>query len=54
MFILIIMERKLLGLFLKTNCEKQIKPFRFEKVIKRRGEKLYVIWKGFDNFLTAG
>ena len=54
MFILIIMEKKLVGIFLKNNCEKQIKQFRFEKVIKRRGEKLYVIWKGYDNFLTAG
>ena len=54
MFILTVMEKKLLGLFLKKNCGKQIKQFRFEKVIKRRGEKLYVIWKGYDNFLTAG
>ena len=54
MFILIIMEKKFLGLFLKKNCEKQIRQFRFEKVIKRRGEKLCVIWKVYDNFLTAG
>ena len=53
MFILIIMEKKLLGLFLKTNCEKQIKQFRFEKVMKQGGEKLYAIWKGYDNFFNS-
>ena len=27
------------------------KEFRIEKVIKRRGDKLYVKWKGYDNSL---
>ena len=29
----------------KTNQEK----FRIEKVLKRKGDKLYVKWKGYDN-----
>ena len=29
----------------KTNQEE----FRIEKVIKRKGDKLYVKWKGYDN-----
>ena len=29
----------------KTNQQ----TFRMEKVIKRKGNKLYVKWKGFDN-----
>ena len=31
----------------KTNQEK----FRIEKVLKRKGDKLYVKWKGYDNRL---
>ena len=27
--------------------------FRIEKVIKRKGEKLYVKWKGYDNSFTS-
>ena len=27
----------------------QEKPFRMEKVMKRKGNKLYVKWKGYDN-----
>ena len=29
----------------KTSQEK----FRIEKVLKRRGDKLYIKWKGYDN-----
>ena len=37
-----------------TFCEKELqktnqKEFRIEKVIKRKGDKLYVKWKGYDN-----
>ena len=27
--------------------------FRIEKVIKRKGEKLYVKWKGYDNSFNS-
>ena len=39
----------------KTFYEKELqkktnqKEFRIEKVIKRKGDKLYVKWKGYDN-----
>ena len=33
----------------KTNQEE----FRIEKVIKRKGEKLYVKWKGYNNSFSS-
>ena len=33
----------------KTNQKK----FRIEKVIKRKGDKLYVKWKGYDNYFNS-
>ena len=33
----------------KTNQEE----FRIEKVIKRKGDKMYVKWKGYDNSLNG-
>ena len=33
----------------KTNQEE----FRIEKVIKRKGDKLYVKWKGYDNLFNS-
>ena len=32
-----------------NNCEKNRKEFRIEKVIKRKGNKLHVKWKGYNN-----
>ena len=37
-----------------TFCEKELqktnhKEFRIEKVLKKKGDKLYVKWKGYDN-----
>ena len=29
------------------------KEFRIEKVIKRKGDKLYVKWKGYDNLFNS-
>ena len=34
----------------KTSQEK----FRIEKVLKRKGDKFYVKWKGYDNYLIVG
>ena len=35
---------------MKTNCKKKNqKEFRIEKVITRKGDKLYVKWKCYDN-----
>ena len=33
----------------KTTQEK----FRIEKVIKRKGDKIYVKWKGYDNSFNS-
>ena len=38
-------EKELQG----TNQQK----FRIEKVIKRKGDKLYVKWKGYDNSFNS-
>ena len=47
------METKLFVLFMKKNCKKQTKKKkkknRIEKVIRKKGNKLYVKWKGYDN-----
>ena len=34
---------------LKTNQEE----FRIEKVIKKKGDKIYVKWKGYDNSFNS-
>ena len=33
----------------KTNQQK----FRIEKVLKRKGDKLYIKWKGYDNSFNS-
>ena len=39
---------------MKKNCKRLIKKeFRIEKVLKRKGDKLYVKWKGYDNSLNS-
>ena len=46
--------KKIIGIF----CEKELqkndqKEFRIEKVLKRKGDKLYVKWKGYDNSFNS-
>ena len=41
-----------------TFCEKELqktnkKKFRIEKVIKRKGNRLYVNWKAYDNSFNS-
>ena len=41
-----------------TFCEKELqkanqKEFRVEKVMKRKGDKLYVKWRGYDNSFNS-
>ena len=41
---------EILGSFYEKEFQKaNQKEFRIEKVIKRKGNKLYVKWKGYDN-----
>ena len=44
MLLMILTGKKLSELFMKKNSKKQ--EFRIRKVIKRKGDKLYVKWKG--------
>ena len=39
---------------MKKNCKKLVKKFRIENVLKRKGDKLYVKWKGYNNLLIVG
>ena len=42
--------KKLLEHFMKKKLQKtNQKEFRIEKLIKRKGDKLYVKWKDYDN-----
>ena len=44
------MEKKCLELFTKNNCKKtNQKEFDIEKLIKKKGDKLYVKWKWYNN-----
>ena len=44
----------LLEVFMKKNDQKtNQKEFRIEKVFKRKGDKLYVKWKGYDNSFNS-
>ena len=45
------MVKKLLEVFMKKNCKKtNQKKFIIEKILKRKDDKLYIKWKGYDNF----
>ena len=49
-----LMVLKLLEHFMKKNCKKNDQQeFRIEKVIKKKGDKLYVKWKGYDNSFNS-
>ena len=37
----------------KTVTKKKLEIFRIEKVIKRKDDKLYVKWKGYDNSFNS-
>ena len=41
---------KIIGSFYEKELQKASQEeFRIEKVIKRKGDKIYVQWKGYDN-----
>ena len=47
-------REEIAGKFTKTNGKKQRqKEFRIEKVIKRKGDKLYVKWEGYNNSFNS-
>ena len=50
MLLVILKTKKLLESFHKKELQKtNQKEFRVEKIIRRKGEKLYVKWKEYDN-----
>ena len=51
MFSMTLMVKTLLVLSLKMNCKRLSKGI--EKVIKKKGDKLYVKWKGYDNSFNS-
>ena len=54
MLLMILMVKKLLERFMKKHLQKtNQKEFRIEKVIKRKGNKLHVKSKGYDNSLNS-
>ena len=45
---------KVIGTFYEKELQKtNQKEFRIEKVLKRKGDKLYVKWKGYDNSFNS-
>ena len=52
MLLMILMKKKKIGTFYKKELQKtNLKKFRFQKVIKRKGDKLCVKWKGYFNLI---
>ena len=47
------MMKKLLEHFMKNLQKANQQEFRIEKVIKRKGNKLYVKWKRYDNSFNS-
>ena len=44
-----------MGTFYEKELQKaNQQEFRIEKVIKRKGDKLYDKWKGYDSYLIVG
>ena len=50
---MIIKANKLLKCFKKRIAKKNQKEFKVEKVIKRKGDKLYVKWKGYNSSFNS-
>ena len=46
---------EIIGIFYEKELQKtnQKKKFRIEKVLKRKGDKLYIKWKGYDNSFNS-
>ena len=45
---------EIIGSFYEKELQKpNQKEFRIEKVIKKKGNKLYVKWKGYNNFFNS-
>ena len=43
------MVKKLIKLFVKKIAENKSNRIRIEKVVKKKVDRLYIKWKGYDN-----
>ena len=51
---MILTVKKITGTFYEKELQKtNQQEFRIEKVLKRKGDKLYVKWKGYDNSFNS-
>ena len=49
-----LIREKIIGTFYEKELQKtNQKEFRIEKVLKRKGDKLYVKWKGYNNSFNS-
>ena len=47
-------KEEIIGTFYENELQKtKQNEFRIEKVIKKKGDKFYVKWKGYDNSLNS-
>ena len=47
-------SEEIIGSFYERELQKtNQKEFRIEKILKRKGDKLYVKWKGYDNSFNS-
>ena len=47
-------SEEIIGAFYENELQKtDQKEFRIEKVLKKKGDKLYVKWKGYDNSFNS-
>ena len=45
---------EIIGTFYKKELQKtNQKEFKIEKVLKKKGDKLYLKWKGYDNLFNS-
>ena len=48
-------NEEIIGSFYEKELQKSNqKEFRIEKILKKKGDKLYVKWKGYDNSFKVG
>ena len=54
MLLVILNDEQIIGTFYEKELQAaNQQKFRVEKVIKRKGEKLYVKWKGYNNSFNS-
>ena len=54
MLLMILTVKRLVEVFMKKKLQKtNQKQFRIEKVLKRKGDKLFAKWKGYDSSFNS-